>query len=280
MAEPADRHRHGQPVRLGDHARRRRGAGRARRRRTRSASSRRTARPTGCSPMPRRRRGAGSQAIIAGAGGRGAPAGDAGGQDPAAGARGAGASRRRSRGLDSLLSIVQMPKGVPVGTLAIGPAGAANAGLLAAAMLATRDDAPRRPARRLARGADRGGGRGARWRLSRCRPGSRIGILGGGQLGRMLAHGRGAARACAPTSSSRRPTPCAAQVANARDRAPATTTSRRSRAFAAVGRRRDLRVRERARSRAVDAHRARWCRCARAGGRSRWRRTGWRRRTS
>jgi 5-(carboxyamino)imidazole ribonucleotide mutase len=43
-------------------------------------------------------------------------------------------------GLDSLLSIVQMPKGIPVGTLAIGPAGAANAGLLAAAMLATTDD--------------------------------------------------------------------------------------------------------------------------------------------
>lgn len=44
-------------------------------------------------------------------------------------------------GLDSLLSIVQMPKGVPVGTLAIGKAGAANAGLLAAAMLAAWDDA-------------------------------------------------------------------------------------------------------------------------------------------
>ena len=42
-------------------------------------------------------------------------------------------------GLDSLLSIVQMPKGVPVGTLAIGRAGAANAGLLAAAMLAAWD---------------------------------------------------------------------------------------------------------------------------------------------
>ena len=38
-------------------------------------------------------------------------------------------------GLDSLLSIAQMPRGVPVGTLAIGPAGAANAALLAAAML-------------------------------------------------------------------------------------------------------------------------------------------------
>jgi len=40
------------------------------------------------------------------------------------------------QGLDSLLSIVQMPTGVPVGTLAIGPAGAVNAALLAAAILA------------------------------------------------------------------------------------------------------------------------------------------------
>jgi 5-(carboxyamino)imidazole ribonucleotide mutase len=39
-------------------------------------------------------------------------------------------------GVDSLLSIVQMPKGIPVGTLAIGPSGAANAALLAAAILA------------------------------------------------------------------------------------------------------------------------------------------------
>lgn len=47
------------------------------------------------------------------------------------------------RGVDSLLSIVQMPKGVPVGTLAIGPAGAANAALLAAAILARHDPALR-----------------------------------------------------------------------------------------------------------------------------------------
>ena len=40
-------------------------------------------------------------------------------------------------GLDSLLSIVQMPKGIPVATVAIGAAGAANAGLLAVAILAT-----------------------------------------------------------------------------------------------------------------------------------------------
>jgi 5-(carboxyamino)imidazole ribonucleotide mutase len=44
-------------------------------------------------------------------------------------------------GLDSLLSIVQMPRGVPVGTLAIGEAGAFNAGLLAAAILAVSDAA-------------------------------------------------------------------------------------------------------------------------------------------
>jgi len=43
------------------------------------------------------------------------------------------------QGLDSLLSIVQMPAGVPVGTLAIGKPGAINAALLAAAMLATTD---------------------------------------------------------------------------------------------------------------------------------------------
>lgn len=44
-------------------------------------------------------------------------------------------------GQDSLLSIVQMPAGIPVGTLAIGEAGATNAGLLAAAILATNDAA-------------------------------------------------------------------------------------------------------------------------------------------
>jgi 5-(carboxyamino)imidazole ribonucleotide mutase len=44
------------------------------------------------------------------------------------------------KGMDSLLSIVQMPAGIPVGTLAIGKAGAINAALLAAAMLATTDE--------------------------------------------------------------------------------------------------------------------------------------------
>ena len=47
---------------------------------------------------------------------------------------------RYLKGLDSLLSIVQMPKGVPVATFAIGEAGAANAGLFAVAILANYDD--------------------------------------------------------------------------------------------------------------------------------------------
>lgn len=46
---------------------------------------------------------------------------------------------RALSGIDSLLSIAQMPKGVPVGTLAIGEAGAANAGLLAASIIALED---------------------------------------------------------------------------------------------------------------------------------------------
>jgi 5-(carboxyamino)imidazole ribonucleotide mutase len=49
--------------------------------------------------------------------------------------------RRSLKGLDSLLSIVQMPGGVPVGTLAIGRAGAINAALLAAAILGLKDEA-------------------------------------------------------------------------------------------------------------------------------------------
>ena len=48
---------------------------------------------------------------------------------------------RALQGMDSLLSIVQMPAGIPVGTLAIGKAGAVNAALLAAAMLANQDEA-------------------------------------------------------------------------------------------------------------------------------------------
>ena len=51
---------------------------------------------------------------------------------------------RALQGLDSLLSIVQMPGGIPVATLAIGAAGAKNAGLLAVRILALGDDAIRK----------------------------------------------------------------------------------------------------------------------------------------
>ena len=47
---------------------------------------------------------------------------------------------KKLRGLDSLLSIAQMPKGIPVGTLAIGEDGAVNAGLLASSIIANSDD--------------------------------------------------------------------------------------------------------------------------------------------
>jgi 5-(carboxyamino)imidazole ribonucleotide mutase len=56
---------------------------------------------------------------------------------------------RALKGVDSLLSIVQMPAGVPVGTLAIGRAGAVNAALLAAAILAPRHPAVREALRRF-----------------------------------------------------------------------------------------------------------------------------------
>ncbi|HEY0337270.1 MAG TPA: 5-(carboxyamino)imidazole ribonucleotide mutase [Burkholderiales bacterium] len=48
---------------------------------------------------------------------------------------------RHLKGLDSLLSIVQMPKGIPVGTFAVGEAGATNAGLFAVALLARENEA-------------------------------------------------------------------------------------------------------------------------------------------
>ena len=58
---------------------------------------------------------------------------------------------RHLQGVDSLHSIVQMPKGVPVATFAIGEAGAANAALFAVAMLANEDAGAARQAGRLPR---------------------------------------------------------------------------------------------------------------------------------
>ncbi len=82
----------------------------------------------------------GLRVIIAGAGGAAHLPGMAASMTPLP-VLGVPVESKALQGMDSLLSIVQMPAGVPVGTLAIGPAGAANAALLAVAMLATTDTA-------------------------------------------------------------------------------------------------------------------------------------------
>ncbi|WP_265527976.1 5-(carboxyamino)imidazole ribonucleotide mutase [Sphingomicrobium marinum] len=82
----------------------------------------------------------GLKAIIAGAGGAAHLPGMTASMTPLP-VLGVPVQSNAMRGVDSLYSIVQMPAGIPVGTLAIGRAGAVNAALLAAAMLATNDDA-------------------------------------------------------------------------------------------------------------------------------------------
>ena len=82
----------------------------------------------------------GVQVIIAGAGGAAHLPGMTAALTPIP-VFGVPVESRALSGEDSLLSIVQMPAGVPVGTLAIGKAGATNAGLLAAAVLALNDPA-------------------------------------------------------------------------------------------------------------------------------------------
>ena len=86
--------------------------------------------------------GRGLRAIIAGAGGAAHLPGMLAAMTPVP-VLGVPVQSKALNGLDSLLSIVQMPAGVPVATFAIGAAGAANAGLFAAAMLAADDDAIR-----------------------------------------------------------------------------------------------------------------------------------------
>ncbi|HUZ73157.1 MAG TPA: 5-(carboxyamino)imidazole ribonucleotide mutase [Stellaceae bacterium] len=83
-------------------------------------------------------RGRGLKVIIAGAGGAAHLPGMAAAMTPLP-VLGVPVESAALKGLDSLLSIVQMPGGVPVGTLAIGKAGAINAALLAAAILALGD---------------------------------------------------------------------------------------------------------------------------------------------
>ena len=85
-------------------------------------------------------RAAGFRVIIAGAGGAAHLPGMAAAMTPLP-VLGVPVQSRALQGLDSLLSIVQMPTGVPVATLAIGEAGARNAGILAAQILALSDEA-------------------------------------------------------------------------------------------------------------------------------------------
>ena len=85
-------------------------------------------------------RGRGLKVLIAGAGGAAHLPGMAAAMTPLP-VLGVPVSSHALNGMDSLLSIVQMPAGVPVGTLAIGRAGAVNAALLAAAILALSDPA-------------------------------------------------------------------------------------------------------------------------------------------
>jgi 5-(carboxyamino)imidazole ribonucleotide mutase len=85
-------------------------------------------------------RGRGLRVIIAGAGGAAHLPGMVASMTPLP-VLGVPIESKALKGMDSLLSIVQMPAGIPVGTLAIGRAGAVNAALLAAAVLATSDAA-------------------------------------------------------------------------------------------------------------------------------------------
>lgn len=82
----------------------------------------------------------GAQCFIAGAGGAAHLAGVIAGQTTLP-VLGVPIPSKYLKGIDSLLSIVQMPKGIPVATFAIGEAGASNAALFAIAMLATNDSA-------------------------------------------------------------------------------------------------------------------------------------------
>ena len=82
----------------------------------------------------------GLKVLIAGAGGAAHLPGMAASMTPLP-VLGVPVQSRALNGIDSLLSIAQMPKGVPVGTLAIGEAGAAHAGLLAASIIALGDPA-------------------------------------------------------------------------------------------------------------------------------------------
>lgn len=103
---------------------------------TRIVSAHRT--PDRLTEYAKSAKGRGLKVIIAGAGGAAHLPGMTAAMTPLP-VLGVPVQSRALNGQDSLLSIVQMPKGVPVGTLAIGEAGAANAGILAASIIALGD---------------------------------------------------------------------------------------------------------------------------------------------
>lgn len=105
---------------------------------TRIVSAHRT--PDRLYEFARGAKAAGFKVIIAGAGGAAHLPGMTAAMTPLP-VFGVPVESKALSGQDSLLSIVQMPAGIPVGTLAIGKAGATNAGLLAASVLALQDDA-------------------------------------------------------------------------------------------------------------------------------------------
>jgi 5-(carboxyamino)imidazole ribonucleotide mutase len=96
--------------------------------------------PDRMADFAREARGRGIKVIIAGAGGSAHLPGMTAAMTPLP-VLGVPVESKALKGMDSLLSIVQMPGGIPVGTLAIGRAGAINAALLAAAILALSDPA-------------------------------------------------------------------------------------------------------------------------------------------
>lgn len=96
--------------------------------------------PDRMADFARKARGSGVKVIIAGAGGSAHLPGMTAAMTPLP-VLGVPVESKALKGMDSLLSIVQMPGGIPVGTLAIGRAGAINAALLAAAILALSDPA-------------------------------------------------------------------------------------------------------------------------------------------
>ncbi|MFC0409301.1 5-(carboxyamino)imidazole ribonucleotide mutase [Roseomonas elaeocarpi] len=105
---------------------------------TRVVSAHRT--PERLYDYARTARDRGLRVVIAGAGGAAHLPGMAAAMTPLP-VLGVPVESHALKGMDSLLSIAQMPAGIPVGTLAIGRAGAVNAGLLAAAILAVSDPA-------------------------------------------------------------------------------------------------------------------------------------------